>query len=51
MCALLQTRLQAGNGYKNTLHCIVSIYKKENVRPFVSARLATVQRLTLILNT
>ncbi|XP_077092067.1 solute carrier family 25 member 48 [Siphateles boraxobius] len=30
----VKTRLQAGNGYKNTLHCIVSIYKKENVTGF-----------------
>ncbi|KAI4874745.1 hypothetical protein NFI96_028364, partial [Prochilodus magdalenae] len=29
-----QTRLQAGNGYKNTLHCIISIYKKETVTGF-----------------
>lgn len=26
-----QTRLQAGKGYKNTLHCIVSVYRKETV--------------------
>lgn len=28
----LQTRLQAGKGYKNTFDCVVTIYKKENVR-------------------
>ncbi|XP_067314153.1 solute carrier family 25 member 48 [Pseudorasbora parva] len=30
----VKTRLQAGKGYKNTLHCIVTIYKKENVTGF-----------------
>ncbi|XP_026081140.1 solute carrier family 25 member 48-like isoform X2 [Carassius auratus] len=30
----LETRLQAGKGYRNTLHCIISIYKKENVTGF-----------------
>ncbi|XP_065122609.1 solute carrier family 25 member 48 [Paramisgurnus dabryanus] len=30
----VKTRLQAGNGYKNTLHCIVTIYKKETVAGF-----------------
>ncbi|KAK7138214.1 hypothetical protein R3I94_013749 [Phoxinus phoxinus] len=30
----VKTRLQTGNGYTNTLHCIVSIYKKENVTGF-----------------
>uniref|UniRef100_A0A8C2EB65 Solute carrier family 25 member 48 n=1 Tax=Cyprinus carpio TaxID=7962 RepID=A0A8C2EB65_CYPCA len=28
------TRLQAGKGYRNTLHCVVTIYKKENVTGF-----------------
>lgn len=27
----MQTRLQAGKGYKSSLHCIISIYKKETV--------------------
>ncbi|XP_056626423.1 solute carrier family 25 member 48 [Triplophysa dalaica] len=30
----VKTRLQAGKGYKNTLHCIVTIYKKETVTGF-----------------
>ncbi|XP_048032732.1 solute carrier family 25 member 48 [Megalobrama amblycephala] len=30
----VKTRLQAGKGYKNTLHCVVTIYKKENVTGF-----------------
>ncbi|KAA0709269.1 Solute carrier family 25 member 48 [Triplophysa tibetana] len=30
----VKTRLQAGNGYKNTLHCILTIYKKETVTGF-----------------
>lgn len=30
----VKTRLQAGNRYKNTLHCIVTIYKKETVAGF-----------------
>ncbi|XP_026081139.1 solute carrier family 25 member 48 isoform X1 [Carassius auratus] len=30
----VKTRLQAGKGYRNTLHCIISIYKKENVTGF-----------------
>lgn len=28
---LFQTRLQAGKGYKNTLHCVLTIYRKETV--------------------
>ena len=27
-----QTRLQAGNNYRSTLHCVLSIYRKETVR-------------------
>uniref|UniRef100_A0A3Q0T2S9 Solute carrier family 25 member 48 n=1 Tax=Amphilophus citrinellus TaxID=61819 RepID=A0A3Q0T2S9_AMPCI len=30
----LRTRLQAGKGYKSTLHCILTIYKKETVAGF-----------------
>ncbi|KAL7885676.1 hypothetical protein AOLI_G00059710 [Acnodon oligacanthus] len=30
----VKTRLQAGKGYKNTFHCIVTIYKKETVAGF-----------------
>ncbi|XP_056328750.1 solute carrier family 25 member 48 [Danio aesculapii] len=30
----VKTRLQAGKGYKNTFHCVVTIYKKENVTGF-----------------
>ncbi|KAG7518798.1 solute carrier family 25 member 48 [Solea senegalensis] len=30
----VKTRLQAGNGYKNTLHCILTIYRKETVMGF-----------------
>ncbi|PWA18777.1 hypothetical protein CCH79_00005617, partial [Gambusia affinis] len=30
----VKTRLQAGSGYQNTLHCILSIYKKETVMGF-----------------
>ncbi|XP_029703478.1 solute carrier family 25 member 48 isoform X4 [Takifugu rubripes] len=30
----VKTRLQAGRGYKNTLHCILSIYRKETVSGF-----------------
>uniref|UniRef100_A0A8C2EFT0 Solute carrier family 25 member 48 n=1 Tax=Cyprinus carpio TaxID=7962 RepID=A0A8C2EFT0_CYPCA len=30
----VKTRLQAGKGYRNTLHCVVTIYKKENVTGF-----------------
>ncbi|XP_006631971.1 solute carrier family 25 member 48 [Lepisosteus oculatus] len=30
----VKTRLQAGNGYKNTLHCILKVYQKENVSGF-----------------
>ncbi|XP_051514276.1 solute carrier family 25 member 48-like [Myxocyprinus asiaticus] len=30
----VKTRLQAGKGYKNTLHCVVTIYKKETVTGF-----------------
>ncbi|KAK2891291.1 hypothetical protein QQF64_034718 [Cirrhinus molitorella] len=30
----VKTRLQAGKGYKNTFHCVVTIYKKENVAGF-----------------
>ncbi|KAG7272913.1 hypothetical protein CRUP_002365, partial [Coryphaenoides rupestris] len=28
------TRLQAGNSYRNTIHCVLSIYKKETVAGF-----------------
>ncbi|XP_030620815.1 solute carrier family 25 member 48 isoform X2 [Chanos chanos] len=30
----VKTRLQAGKGYKNTLHCVLTIYKKETVTGF-----------------
>ncbi|XP_071760424.1 solute carrier family 25 member 48 [Centroberyx gerrardi] len=30
----VKTRLQAGKGYKNTLHCVLSIYRKETVAGF-----------------
>ncbi|XP_052005127.1 solute carrier family 25 member 48-like isoform X3 [Xyrauchen texanus] len=30
----VKTRLQAGKGYNNTLHCVVTIYKKETVTGF-----------------
>ncbi|XP_034740068.1 solute carrier family 25 member 48 [Etheostoma cragini] len=30
----VKTRLQAGKGYKNTLHCILTIYRKETVMGF-----------------
>ncbi|XP_066505783.1 solute carrier family 25 member 48 [Hoplias malabaricus] len=30
----VKTRLQAGKGYKNSLHCIITIYKKETVAGF-----------------
>nr|XP_020449651.1 solute carrier family 25 member 48 isoform X2 [Monopterus albus] len=30
----VKTRLQAGKGYKNTLHCILTIYKKETAMGF-----------------
>uniref|UniRef100_A0A3B3E012 Solute carrier family 25 member 48 n=1 Tax=Oryzias melastigma TaxID=30732 RepID=A0A3B3E012_ORYME len=31
---VFQTRLQAGNGYRNTLHCILTIYRKETAAGF-----------------
>ncbi|XP_031172945.1 solute carrier family 25 member 48 [Sander lucioperca] len=30
----VKTRLQAGKGYKNTLHCILTIYRKETITGF-----------------
>ncbi|XP_068596363.1 solute carrier family 25 member 48 [Brachionichthys hirsutus] len=30
----VKTRLQAGNGYRNTLHCILTVYRKETVTGF-----------------
>ncbi|XP_028668445.2 solute carrier family 25 member 48 [Erpetoichthys calabaricus] len=30
----VKTRLQAGQGYKNTLQCILTVYRKENVTGF-----------------
>ncbi|XP_041079776.1 solute carrier family 25 member 48-like [Polyodon spathula] len=30
----VKTRLQAGKGYKNTFHCILTVYKNENVSGF-----------------
>lgn len=30
----VKTRLQAGKGYKNTFHCILTVYRKENVSGF-----------------
>ncbi|XP_041654156.1 solute carrier family 25 member 48 [Cheilinus undulatus] len=30
----VKTRLQAGKGYKNTLHCVLTIYRKETVTGF-----------------
>lgn len=30
----VKTRLQAGQGYKNTLHCVLTIYRKESVAGF-----------------
>ncbi|XP_064829183.1 solute carrier family 25 member 48-like [Oncorhynchus masou masou] len=30
----VKTRLQAGKGYKNTLHCVLQIYRKETVAGF-----------------
>ncbi|XP_072296132.1 solute carrier family 25 member 48 [Eucyclogobius newberryi] len=30
----VKTRLQAGKGYKNTLHCVLSIYRKESAMAF-----------------
>ncbi|XP_074530975.1 solute carrier family 25 member 48 [Halichoeres trimaculatus] len=30
----VKTRLQAGKGYKNTLHCVLTIYRKETVMGF-----------------
>uniref|UniRef100_A0A665V2Z7 Solute carrier family 25 member 48 n=1 Tax=Echeneis naucrates TaxID=173247 RepID=A0A665V2Z7_ECHNA len=30
----VKTRLQAGKGYKNTLHCVLTIYRKETVSGF-----------------
>ncbi|KAJ8254962.1 hypothetical protein GJAV_G00199350 [Gymnothorax javanicus] len=30
----VKTRLQAGKGYRNTFHCLVTIYKKESVYGF-----------------
>ncbi|XP_036405008.1 solute carrier family 25 member 48 isoform X2 [Megalops cyprinoides] len=30
----VKTRLQAGKGYKNTLHCVLMIYQKESVSGF-----------------
>ncbi|CAL1614339.1 unnamed protein product [Knipowitschia caucasica] len=30
----VKTRLQAGQGYKNTLHCVLSIYRKESAMAF-----------------
>ncbi|KAL4631518.1 solute carrier family 25 member 48 [Arapaima gigas] len=41
----VKTRLQAGRGYKNTLHCILKIYQKESVSGFfkgLSFPLATI---------
>uniref|UniRef100_A0A3B4U206 Solute carrier family 25 member 48 n=2 Tax=Seriola TaxID=8160 RepID=A0A3B4U206_SERDU len=34
MFSLTKTRLQAGKGYKNTLHCVLTIYRKETVSGF-----------------
>uniref|UniRef100_A0A3B3R0R5 Solute carrier family 25 member 48 n=1 Tax=Paramormyrops kingsleyae TaxID=1676925 RepID=A0A3B3R0R5_9TELE len=33
-CCVPQTRLQAGKGYRNTLHCILTIYQKESIYGF-----------------
>uniref|UniRef100_A0A3B5MBC7 Solute carrier family 25 member 48 n=1 Tax=Xiphophorus couchianus TaxID=32473 RepID=A0A3B5MBC7_9TELE len=33
-CSMVKTRLQAGSGNQNTLHCILSIYRKETVMGF-----------------
>ncbi|XP_028816122.1 solute carrier family 25 member 48 [Denticeps clupeoides] len=30
----VKTRLQAGNGYRNTLHCVLTIYRKETISGF-----------------
>ncbi|XP_031443298.1 solute carrier family 25 member 48 [Clupea harengus] len=30
----VKTRLQAGKGYKNTLHCVLTIYRKETISGF-----------------
>ncbi|XP_052343452.1 solute carrier family 25 member 48-like isoform X6 [Oncorhynchus keta] len=30
----VKTRLQAGKGYKNTLHCVLQIYRKETIAGF-----------------
>nr|XP_046181169.1 solute carrier family 25 member 48 isoform X2 [Oncorhynchus gorbuscha] len=30
----VKTRLQAGQGYKNTLHCVLQIYRKETIAGF-----------------
>ncbi|XP_049442443.1 solute carrier family 25 member 48 [Epinephelus fuscoguttatus] len=41
----VKTRLQAGKGYRNTLHCILTIYRKETVSGFfkgMSFPLATI---------
>ncbi|XP_018588770.1 solute carrier family 25 member 48 [Scleropages formosus] len=41
----VKTRLQAGKGYKNTLHCILTMYQKESVSGFfkgLSFPLATI---------
>lgn len=34
----MQTRLQAGQGYKNMFHCILTIYRKETVNTKVQKK-------------
>ncbi|XP_047441925.1 solute carrier family 25 member 48 isoform X2 [Mugil cephalus] len=41
------TRLQAGKGYKNTLHCVLTIYRKETVAGFFKGMSFPLASITL----
>uniref|UniRef100_A0A671Q6A1 Solute carrier family 25 member 48 n=1 Tax=Sinocyclocheilus anshuiensis TaxID=1608454 RepID=A0A671Q6A1_9TELE len=43
----VKTRLHAGKGYRNTLHCVVTIYKKENVTGFFKGLFFPLASITL----
>uniref|UniRef100_A0A667YMR3 Solute carrier family 25 member 48 n=1 Tax=Myripristis murdjan TaxID=586833 RepID=A0A667YMR3_9TELE len=44
---LLQTRLQAGKGYKNMLHCVLTIYRKETAAGFFKGMSFPLASITL----
>ncbi|KAM9377754.1 solute carrier family 25 member 48 [Pholidichthys leucotaenia] len=43
----VKTRLQAGKGYKNTLHCVLTIYRKETVTGFFKGMSFPLASITL----